>query len=881
MHRLSGNEIREKFLEFFESKGHLRLPGASLIPKNDPTLLLTGAGMVPFKPYFLGQEKPPRTRITTCQPCIRTPDIDRVGYTDRHGTFFEMLGNFSFGDYFKSEAIAWAWEFVTQVFGLPEDRLWVSVYEKDDEAAGIWHEEVGVPKERIVRLGKDDNFWEIGVGPCGPCSEIHLDRGPEHGCGRPDCSPGCDCDRFMEIWNLVFIQFRRDEEGNYHELESKNIDTGMGLERAAVILQGVNNIFETDLVKPILDKVAELADTSYGADPKKDVSLRVITDHVRGITFMVKDGIVPSNEGRGYVLRRLLRRAVRHGRLLQIQLPFLAEVVETVVAQMGQAYPDLVERKDYILNVISQEEERFRQTLDQGVELLEKTLAELKSKGKEVLPGFYAFRLYDTYGFPFELTKEIAGEAGFNVDEDGFHQAMDQQRQRAREARGDSGYVDLEEQFYTDLAKERNLRSKFVGYDQTTATAAITALVKDGKLVDSLSEGEEGQVVLDVTPFYAESGGQVADTGKITGENGELAVTDVKRVGGSLIAHTGKVKRGQLATGDKVEAEVAAAIRLDTARNHTATHLLHKALRSLLGEHATQAGSLVAPEYLRFDFQHYAALTPEQLAEVEERVNAEILANHPVTTEVTSYQEAVDKGAMALFGEKYGDRVRVVQVGSYSTELCGGTHVCSTGQIGLFKIISESGVAAGTRRIEALTGRHALRWLNERNRLLEGVASQLKVNPEQVQSKVARLVENLKSAEKELKNLKHQLAQEELDNPAELAQDVQGVKLLARRIDDLDVPGMRNLVDELRAKLGSGVVVLGSAAGGKVVLVAGATKDVVENGIHAGKLVGALAKLVGGGGGGRPDMAQAGGKDPAKLDEALASAAQVLAEQLS
>ncbi len=881
MKKMSGNEIREQFLAFFERHDHLRLPGASLIPKNDPTLLLTGAGMVPFKPYFLGQAKPPHPRITTCQPCIRTPDIERVGYTDRHGTFFEMLGNFSFGDYFKKEAIQLAWEFVTTVFELPPDRLWVSVYENDDEAAGLWHEEIGVPKERIVKLGKADNFWEIGVGPCGPCSEIYLDRGLEHGCGRPDCAPGCDCDRFLEIWNLVFIQYSKDEAGNYTELASKNIDTGMGLERAAVLLQGVNNLFETDLVMPILEKVAALAGVSYGTDQNRDISLRVITDHVRGVTFMVKDGIVPSNEGRGYVLRRLLRRALRHGRLLQIELPFITEIVTEAIAVMSPAYPDLRERQEYILKVIAQEEERFRQTIDQGVEHLERTLADLKAEGQTVLSGEYAFKLYDTYGFPFELTKEIAAESGFTVDEQAFREAMEVQRQRARQAREETGYLALEETFFTELATKQGLTTQFVGYEHTSINTRISGIVRDGTLTDALSEGEEGQIILEVTPFYAESGGQVADSGQLVGPEGVFAVTDVKNVAGKIITHVGKVTQGVIRTGDEIEAAIAEEARLDTARNHTVTHILHKALRAVLGEHATQAGSLVSPEYLRFDFGHFAPLTPEELARVEAMVNAEILADHEVRTLITDYDAAVKAGAIALFGEKYDDQVRVVQIGNFSTELCGGTHVSRTGQIGLFKIISEGGIAAGVRRIEAVSGRYAWEWFEQRSRILEEVSRELKVNPEQVAERAGRLVQQVREGEKEIAALKQKLAQSKLADPLAAAIDVKGLKLLVQRMDDLDIAGLRNLVDQLKAKLDSGVIVLGSVSEGKVTLIAGATQAAVKQGAHAGKLVGALAKIVGGGGGGRPEMAQAGGKEPAKLDEALAAAEQALHELLA
>ncbi|HHW13452.1 MAG TPA: alanine--tRNA ligase, partial [Firmicutes bacterium] len=729
----SADELREGFLSFFESKGHKRLPGASLVPKNDPTLLLTGAGMVQFKPYFLGLATPPVTRVTTCQPCLRTPDIERVGKTARHCTFFEMLGNFSFGDYFKAEAIAWAWEFVTQRLGLDPEKLWVSIYLDDDEAARLWQEKAGIPTERIIRLGKEDNFWEIGVGPCGPCSEIYVDRGEKYGCGKPDCGPGCNCDRFMEIWNLVFIQFHKDEAGQYHPLEKKSIDTGMGLERIAVVMQGVENVFETDLLRPVLALMEELSGRRYGVSVEDDVALRVVAEHARGVTFMAKDGILPGNEGRGYVMRRLIRRALRYGRRLGLTGSFLPEIAERVIQLMGKAYPDLVEKRAAILATLRQEEERFQATLEAGMSILAELTSRARADEERRIAGEEAFRLYDTYGFPLELTREIAAERGFTVDEDGFEAALAAQRERARAARGEGAYLDKALAAYGRLAErltaEGALPNRFSGYDRTADEGTVVALLQGGEEVSEAGEGE-AEVVLSVTPFYAESGGQVADQGFLTGPAGRFEVTDVRRPREGLIVHRGRLLEGRLRVGETVRAEVDAVRRQATARNHTATHLLHRALREVLGEHATQAGSLVAPDRLRFDFNHFAPVGADQLRAVERMVNARIREDLPVTVEVTTREAAEAKGAMALFGEKYGKDVRLVEIDDFSRELCGGTHVRRTGELGFFKILTEEGVAAGVRRVEALTGEAAEEYLFGRHDLVAAAAERLKVTPE-------------------------------------------------------------------------------------------------------------------------------------------------------
>lgn len=877
MKKMGLNEIREQFLRFFESKDHLRLPSFSLVPHNDPSVLLINAGMTPLKPYFTGAEKPPRNRITTCQKCIRTPDIENVGKTARHGTFFEMLGNFSFGDYFKKEAIQWAWEFVTEVMGMPGDRLYVSIYEEDEEAFEIWNRDVGIAPERIFRMGKEDNFWEHGTGPCGPCSEIYFDRGPERGCGQPDCTVGCECDRYIEFWNLVFTQFNRQEDGTYTKLEKRNIDTGMGLERLAVIMQDVENLFEVDTIRRILEYVCNKAGVMYG-EGDDDVSIRVITDHIRSTTMMVSDGILPSNEGRGYVLRRLLRRAARHGRLLGIEGPFLHDVAKVVIRESSEAYPELAEKEEYICKVIKTEEDRFAATIDQGIAILNAMIAELKLEKKDVLPGDMAFKLHDTYGFPLDLTREIAEEAGLTVDEQGFRAEMEEQKNKARMAIKNKEIS----AWGQDLAAgiEEDLSTEFVGYESYSSESKILYIILDGEQVDSAQKGEEVTIILDRTPFYAESGGQVADTGVIAGKDGKVRVNNCNKTGEGLYLHSGIVEEGIIEKGTPVTATIDVERRLAIARNHTVTHLLHKALRNVLGDHVTQAGSLVEPDRLRFDFRHFSAMTKEEIKQVEEEVNARILDDLEVLVREMPVDEANRIGAIALFGEKYGDIVRVVQAGEYSTELCGGTHLKSTAQAGLFKIVSEGGVAAGVRRIEALTGKGALVYYDEVEEKLENIASVLKTTPQESLRRVETISAELKAALKEIEQLKAKLASSSFDEVLENAEDVDGVRIVTGRFDQLDMEALRNTCESLRSKAGTGVVVLASALGGKVSFVAMATKDAVARGIHCGNIVKEAAKAAGGGGGGRPDMAQAGGKDVSKIDEALRLAAEAAKAQI-
>ncbi len=870
---LSVDELREMFQQFFVEKGHKRLPGASLVPHGDPTLLLTGAGMVPFKPYFLGKEKPEFRRVTTCQRCVRLADVDAVGKDDRHGTFFEMLGNFSFADYFKQEAIAWAWEFVTERLELPAEKLWITVHLDDDEAEDIWRG-IGIPPERIVRLG-EDNFWEIGVGPCGPCSEIHYDRGPEHGCDDPNCKPGCDCDRFLEIWNLVFVQFFKDEAGQLHPLEGKSIDTGMGLERVACLLQGVSSIFDNDAVAPVIQKVSGLTGVNYGQSSSSDMSIRVITDHARSITFMVLDGILPSNEGRGYVLRRLLRRAVRHGRLLGLQGRFLSAVVDTVIAQMAPGYPELLEKQEYIHKVLGMEEERFLTTLDQGTTLLEQVIESLQAAGKNEIPGEDAFKLYDTYGFPFELTKEIAAEYNMTVDEAEFSTNMQRQRDQARAARAQMGYLgDEKASPYGTLAEE--FAVDFVGYDQLEVATRVVALLKDGQPIDSAGQNEQVEVVLARTPFYAEGGGQAADSGTITAKTGAVNVKGVSRHNQSLIVHRGGVVSGTINVGDEVLATVYRRDRLAAARNHTATHLLHRALKDVLGDHVNQAGSLVTPERLRFDFTHFSGMTRAELDEVEARVNEQILADLVVSADVMNYDEALAKGATALFGEKYGSTVRMITVGDYSKELCGGTHVRRSGEIGLLKIVSEGAVAAGVRRIEALTGKAALKHVASEENLLQTIAEKLQAAPQEIPGKLERVLLHVKDLERELAGMREKLAATSALELVERAETVDGLKVLVTEVKIEDANGMRTLGDKLRAKLGEGVVVLGAKSQDKVLFVAMVSPEAVKRGIHAGNIVREAAKIAGGGGGGRPDMAQAGGRMPEKLGDSLTAAYQAI-----
>lgn len=874
------NELRKMFLDFFKSKDHLVLKSFSLVPQNDNSLLLINAGMAPLKPYFTGQEIPPKTRVATCQKCIRTGDIENVGKTSRHATFFEMLGNFSFGDYFKRESLAWSWEFLTEVIGLDKNRLYPSVYEDDDEAFDIWHKEIGIPKERIYRMGKEDNFWEIGSGPCGPCSEIYYDRGEKYGCGKPDCEVGCDCDRFIEIWNNVFTQFDSDGNGHYTELAKKNIDTGMGLERLAVAVQDVESIFDIDTMKAIRDKVCEIAGVKYLADPKKDVSIRLITDHIRSVTFMASDGIIPSNEGRGYVFRRLLRRAARHGRLLGINDLFLAKLAETVIEVSKAGYPELEERKDYILKILSIEEEKFNKTIDQGLSILQEMQKNMELDNKKVLSGEEVFRLYDTYGFPLDLTKEILAEKGYQVDEKGFMEAMEVQRETARSARGTTNYMGVEETVYHKL--DHSITSKFVGYETLDCSSVITAVTTETEVTDKLAQGQKGTVIVEETPFYATSGGQTADTGVILSDNAEFAVEDVIHLQGGKIGHVGTVTKGEFKVGDKVELKVDTERRADTAKNHSATHLLHKALRMVLGSHVEQAGSFVSNDRLRFDFTHFSAMTDEEIGRVEDIVNREIRAGLPVNTRIMNIEAAKKEGAMALFGEKYSENVRVVSMGDFSKELCGGTHVSNTGEIILFKILSETGIAAGVRRIEALTGRNVVAYYKDLENRLYEAARAAKAEPAQLVNRIEGLYEEIKALKSENEKLKSKLANEALGDIMNQVCEVSGVKLLAAGVPDMEMNDLRNLGDKLKDKLGEGVIVLASStAPDKVSLVAMVSDSIAGRGAHAGNLVKELAVLVGGGGGGRPNMAQAGGKNAAGIPEAIAKAKDVLQKQLN
>ncbi|MGB9679484.1 MAG: alanine--tRNA ligase [Thermoanaerobacteraceae bacterium] len=876
MDKLGMNEIREKFLSFFESKGHLRLPSFSLIPKNDKSLLLINAGMAPLKPYFTGKEVPPSPRVTTCQRCIRTPDIERVGKTARHGTFFEMLGNFSFGDYFKKEAISWAWEFVTEVLKLPEDRLWVTIYEKDDEAFEIWNKIVGLPPERIVRMGKEDNFWEIGTGPCGPCSEIYFDRGEDKGCGKPTCKVGCECDRYIEFWNLVFTQYDKDEEGNYNPLPKPNIDTGMGLERIATIMQEVDSIFDVDVISGIIDFVAFIANVEYGKDKKTDVSLRVITDHIRGVTFMVSDGILPSNEGRGYVLRRILRRAARHGKLIGLNDAFLYKVVDIVVEHYGAAYPEIIERKDYIKKIIKLEEERFKETIDQGLNILEEYIKNLKEQSKTELSGDVAFKLHDTYGFPLDLTKEILQEAGMTVDEKGYESELNIQRERARKSRKEDNTL-WEKDIYADL---KDIKTDFVGYEKNETFAKVVAIIKEDEIVGEAEEGDEVNIILDVTPFYAESGGQIGDTGVIENTNVLIEIKDCKKVSGNKFIHVGKIKKGKIMIEDKVKAVIDVERRMNIARNHTATHLLHKALKEVLGEHVHQAGSLVADERLRFDFAHYQSVTQEELKRIEDRVNENIYKNLLVNIKEMSYEDALKEGATALFTEKYKDTVRVVEIGDYSKELCGGTHVKNTNEIGLFKIVSESATGAGIRRIEAVTGIYGLKYFNEKEEILKQITDTLKVSEKDVVAKAENINKLLKEKEMELDDLKSQIALYVAEYLIKSAIDVDGIKFLASKLDGYDIESLKVMGDTLKSKLQSAVVILASSDHDKINFIGMATKDTIIKGVNMGNLVKEICKIAGGNGGGRPDIAQGTGKEINKINDALNSSLDLFKNQL-
>ncbi len=883
MKKYGVNELRRMYLEFFESKDHLKMNSFSLVPHNDKSLLLINAGMAPLKPYFTGQEIPPRKRVTTCQKCVRTGDIENVGKTARHLTFFEMLGNFSFGDYFKHEAIAWSWEFLTKVIGMDPERLYPSIYFEDDEAFAIWNKEIGIPAEKITRFyreedGSCDNFWEHGAGPCGPCSEIYYDRGEKYGCGKPDCKVGCECDRFMEVWNNVFTQYDGDGKGGYTELENKNIDTGMGLERLAVVVQDVDSVFDVDTMKAIRDKICEIAGVTYQTDEKKDVSIRLITDHIRSSTFLISDGVMPSNEGRGYVLRRLIRRAARHGRLLGIEGKFLAKLSETVISESKDGYPELDEKRTFILNVLTEEENKFNKTIDQGLSILAEMEESMSKEGKKELSGEDAFKLYDTYGFPIDLTEEILEEKGMTMDKAGFEKCMEEQKQKARSARKTTNYMGADVTVYESI--DPSITSAFVGYDKLVHESRITVLTTETELVEALSEGDNGTIIVDETPFYATMGGQCADQGIISTEEGEFHVVDTVKLMGGKIGHIGTITRGMIKKGDKARLCVDETLRNSTCKNHSATHLLQKALRTVLGEHVEQAGSYVDGERLRFDFSHFSAMTTAQIKEVEDIVKREIDENLKVITDVMSIEDAKKTGAMALFGEKYGEKVRVVRMGDFSTELCGGTHVAATGQIAAFKILSESGVAAGVRRIEALTGNGVFDYYNKLEQEVEAAAKIVKATPATLLDRLEHMVAEVKELQSENESLKSKAAKDALGDVMDQIVDVAGVKLLATEVDGVDMNGLRDLGDNLKEKIGEGVIVLLSNSDGKVNMVAMATDGAMKNGAHAGNLIKGIAGLVGGGGGGRPNMAQAGGKNPGGIAEAIAESKKVLETQI-
>ena len=863
------NDLREKFLSFFESKGHIRLPSFSLVPNNDKSLLLINSGMAPMKKYFTGEEIPPRNRVCTCQKCIRTPDLERVGHTARHGTYFEMLGNFSFGDYFKDEAIPWAWEFLTETLAIPGELLWPSVYEKDDEAYAIWRDKIGVPEAHIVRLGKADNFWEHGTGPCGPCSEIYFDRGIKYGCGSPDCKPGCDCDRFMEIWNNVFSQFNNDGNGNYTELAQKNIDTGMGLERLACVMQGVDNLFEVDTVRRLLDTVCSIAGKTYGADKDDDVSIRVITDHVRSSTFMISDGVIPSNEGRGYVLRRILRRACRHGKLLGIDMKFLVELCEIVIEQNEGAYPELKTKHDYILKVISLEEDRFNATIDAGLGILSGIVDEAKKNGKSTISGADAFKLYDTFGFPVDLTREIAAESGLAIDEDEFKSLMNEQKTRARAARGNiSGWAD------SGIKLDNIPETEFVGYDNDECKAKVLAIIADGESVEKTNEGE-ATVIFDKTVFYGEGGGQVGDTGAILGSV-NATVTDTKKANGIYI-HEISIESGEIKLGDTVTLKIDVARRASIRRNHSACHLLQAALRKVLGTHVEQAGSYVDEHRVRFDFTHLAAMTAEEISAVEAEVNKNILLAEAATTTVCDPDSARKMGAMALFGEKYGDKVRVVAIGSSSLELCGGTHVSSTGEIGLFKIISETSVAAGVRRIEGTTGLGVLALLEEKESLIKETAKELKTpDVNSIAKKASSLQADIKELRRQLDSASSKISEMKSASLMDNVKTVGKFKLLTAKIDARPDEA-RALCDTFKSKFADGVVVFAAVMGDKLNFVSAAGAEAVKAGAHAGNILKEISAICGGKGGGRPDSAMSGGRDLDKIDEALARVGEILA----
>ncbi len=866
MKKMGLHELRKEFLDFFREKDHLVAPSFSLVPKNDKSLLLIGAGMAPLKKYFTGELTPPNKRMATCQKCIRTGDIENVGKTARHATFFEMLGNFSFGDYFKKEATAWAWEFLTERLEIDREDLWVTIYLDDDEAFEVWNKGVGVPADRIIRLGKEDNFWELEVGPSGPCSEIYVDRGEKYGCGSPDCKPGCNCDRFIEVWNLVFTQFDKDEKGVYHPLPNPNIDTGMGLERIAAVMEGANTIFDTEAVREILRTVEKIANVTYGSDEKKDISIRVITDHSRAMTFLVSDGVLPSNEGRGYILRRLIRRAARHGKLLGIEKGFLENVVDVVINSWKVEYPELKTREEQIKKIIKAEEEKFQETIHQGISILEEYINEMKSSKETVLSGEKAFKLYDTYGFPLDLTKEILEEKSLNIDEEGFNANMEAQRDRARKARneGDSGWA-----AGSDSDIFNNLNTVFRGYEKTNIVAQLIGLFSNNEKVEELGVEEEGIIVLNESPFYGESGGQVGDTGVIESPGFKALVLDTKHTKGDHLIHIVKIIDGIARVGDKVVASVDENRRNSIRRNHSATHLLHRALKDILGEHVNQAGSIVMQNRLRFDFTHFEAVTSEELKKIEKKVNDKVFEALEVTTIETSLKEAQEMGVVGLFEDKYKDEVRVLKMGDYSKELCGGTHVSNTGNIGLFKIVSEASIAAGVRRIEAITGEAVFEYINQIEENIDEISYILKTNKNNLIDKVKTLTEDIKEKEREIESLKSKMASSIADEILSTKTNVEGISSIVYKVDNMNMNDLRNLGDELKSRLGSGVIVLASVEDEKLSFVGMVTKDLNEKGIHAGNIIKEVAKATGGGGGGRPDMAQAGGKDIWKIDEAL------------
>ena len=871
---MSLNEVREKYLSFFETKGHLRLPSFPLVPINDKSLLLINSGMAPMKKYFTGEEEPPRRRVTTCQRCIRTPDLERVGKTARHGTYFEMLGNFSFGDYFKHEAIAWAWEFLTEWLEIPAELLYPSIYENDEEAFDIWTKEIGVSPEKVIRLGKEDNFWEHGSGPCGPCSEIYFDRGLKYGCGKPDCKPGCDCDRFMEIWNNVFSQFNNDGQGNYTELIQKNIDTGMGLERLACVLQGVDNLFEVDTVRKILDKVCEMSGKKYGENEDNDVSIRVVTDHIRSAMFMICDGVNPSNEGRGYVLRRIIRRAARHSKLLGIDRAFLSELCDVAISQNCDAYPELTEKQDYIKKILSLEEERFDATIDAGLNILNTLIDDAKEKGLSVIDGEDVFKLYDTYGFPIDLTREIASEQGLELDEDGFTAQMNAQRERARNARSNiSGWSNASKTILASLPV-----TEFTGYTENSSEAKVIAIIDNDEELESVNEGEFS-LVLDRTPFYGEGGGQVGDSGSISCDKATVEVIDTKKTDGVYI-HICRMVSGTLTKGECVTAQINAERRAAIRRNHSAAHLLQAALRAVLGNHVEQAGSYVDESKCRFDFSHYSAMTDEQIAEVESLVNSHILSGEEITVTETDPENAKKMGAMALFGEKYGKVVRVVKMGDFSMELCAGTHLDNTAKVGLLKVVGESSVAAGVRRIEAVTGLGVLELIKEQQQLIDMTAQKLKVNNSRdIAKKAAQLQEELKAGKRELEAANEKLSASKLDAMKANAVDVKGIKLICARIED-NPNNARAVTDKIKAEMPDAVALIAAINGDKLNFACACGKEAVAHGAHAGMLCKAVSAICGGNGGGRPDSAMSGGKDIAKVDEALSAASAILSDMI-